>query len=275
MSHLSPPLTDDDDVRSTSSSSNGSVKGYETKLALRLRSVDPERAARLAARAARNRVSAQKSRDRKKKHVSELEQESNQLRAEKVELEERVRTLEGLVKTLLMNRNLSSIGQLDPFSIAAPRENTISPNDFLSNSVMQSSDSTVKPCSFQSSSSQQQQSTSNSHACLPAVEVTFNLHDFHHERKNALQRAWILSWLMMTANALPSMDDCQTDSVKETLAGSQHTLKSAAASIQKEDCNMKLRIRNPFHQPLRKPVRTCLNRPSASPRHHLRSIQCH
>ncbi|MCO5598860.1 hypothetical protein L7F22_052959 [Adiantum nelumboides] len=264
MSYLSPPYTDDDDARSTSSSSNSSTKGYETKLALKLRSVDPERAVRLAARAARNRVSAQKSRDRKKKHVSELEQESNQLRAEKAELEERVRTLEGLVKTLLMNQNLSSTSQSDPSSVAAPRENVHLPVDLLSKSETQSSETISKPCI--QSPSHQQQSIYDSHACLPAEEVTFNFHDNHHEQMSALQRAWILSWLMMSAKALTSSDNCQTDSVKEISIALQHTLKSAAASIQTKDHNLRIRRRNPFHRRLRR--RSALL-------HHLRTLQCH
>ncbi|PWN31503.1 uncharacterized protein FA14DRAFT_94769 [Meira miltonrushii] len=266
MSYLSPPYTDDDDARSTSSSSNSSTKGYETKLALKLRSVDPERAARLAARAARNRVSAQKSRDRKKKLVSEMEQESNQLRAEKAELEERVRTLEGLVKTLLMNQNLSPTTQMDPFSIAAPRENVLSPTDLLSKF-------TTKPCN--QVSSHQQQSIYDSHACLPAEEVTFNRHDDNHERSNALQRAWILSWLTMSAKALTSLDTCQTDSVKEITMALQHTLKSAAASIQTKDHKLRIQRRAPIHQRLRNSARTCSKRRSALHHHHLRPIQCH
>lgn len=270
MSYLSPPYTDDDDARSTSSSSNSSTKGYETKLALKLRSVDPERAARLAARAARNRVSAQKSRDRKKKHISELEEESNQLRAEKAELEERVRTLEGLVKTLLMNQNLSSINQSNSLSIAAPRESVLLPTDFLSKSEFQSSENSAKP--FIQQSSDHHQSTSEPHACLPAEEVTFSRHGCYHERSNALQRAWILSWLMMSAKALTFSDDCQTDLVKEILMVLQHNLKSAAASIQTKDYNLRIRRQNPFHQRLRIYSK---RRSALHHRHHLRSIRCH
>lgn len=273
MSYLSPPYTDDDDARSTSSSSNSSIKGYETKLALKLRSVDPERAARLAARAARNRVSAQKSRDRKKKHVSEMEQESNQLRAEKAELEERVRTLENLVKTLLMNQNLSPTTQLDSFSVAAPREDVLSPTDLLSKSENQSFKNTTKPCNH--SSSHHQQSTYDSHACLPAEEVTFNRHDCNHERQNALQRAWILSWLMMSAKALSSLNNCQTDSVKEISMALQHSLKSAAASIQTKDHKLRIQRQDPFRQRLRNSARICSKRRSAFHHQHLRLIQCH
>lgn len=86
-----------------SSSEGRSDQQKETKLATKLRTVDPERAARLAARAARNRVSAQNSRNRKKHHVSNLEQETQVLRQENAELEARVKTLESLVKTLLMS----------------------------------------------------------------------------------------------------------------------------------------------------------------------------
>ena len=271
MSYLSPPYTDDDDARSTSSSSNSSTKGYETKLALKLRSVDPERAARLAARAARNRVSAQKSRDRKKKHVSELEQESNQLRAEKSELEERVRTLEDLVKTLLMNQNLSPTNQPSSLSsIAAPREDVLLPADLLSKSEFQSSENTAKP--FIQQSSHQHQSTNESHACLPAEEVTFNRHGCYHERSNAPQRAWISAWLIMSAKALTVLDDCQTDSVKENLMALQHTLKSAAASTQTKDYSLRIRRRNRFRQRLRiySKRHSVLHH-----RHNQRSIPCH
>lgn len=86
---------DDDDGSSTTTTARRGGKGKGGG------EMDPVRAARLEARAARNRVSAQHSRDRKKNHVVNLESEVKQLRSDKAEMTDRIKALEDLVKTLL------------------------------------------------------------------------------------------------------------------------------------------------------------------------------
>lgn len=168
--------------------------------------MDPERAARLAARAARNRISAQNSRDRKKQHVGQLEEEVNQLRHDKAELAQRVKTLEGLVYSLLSSQQSSCTSLPSsssvPLSTATP--STELQADLPITSVASNSQSRAEghivpvaapttPTVSDSASSTlrtsglaHDSSKAADHARLPAAETTSSF----AESDDAPQRAW-------------------------------------------------------------------------------------
>lgn len=116
VSPFSDADDDDDDGDDSASSSTTTTPGPRRTPKTNKASAekDPIRAARLEARAARNRVSAQHSRDRKKNHVQSLEAEVAQLREEKTEMAQRICALEELVKTLLGAGVANAQGVVDP-----------------------------------------------------------------------------------------------------------------------------------------------------------------
>ncbi|PWN92003.1 hypothetical protein FA10DRAFT_259270 [Acaromyces ingoldii] len=103
---LSPsPLSPGDDERDDDDDDHEDDSVTSTKRRGTKGAMTPERAARLEARAHRNRLSAQNSRNRKKMHVATLEKEVVELKEERDSLKSRVKVLEDLVHSLLANAN--------------------------------------------------------------------------------------------------------------------------------------------------------------------------